>query len=79
MYECREFIEEKISKSAPFVSKKVYDELQEIYNKARAFDAIIDIEDDFVKYHGFSPSAEEYAKEVEDIINEYEERADDER
>lgn len=49
------------------------DELQEVYKKAKAFDAIVDIEDDFVKYHGFSPCVEEYAEEVEDIISKYEE------
>lgn len=47
--------------------------------KAKAFDAIVDIEDDFVKYHGFYPCVEEYAEEVEEIISEYLERADDER
>ena len=58
---------------------KMLKELQEVYNKAKAFDAIVDIEDDFVKYHGFSPCVEEYAEEVEEIISEYMERADDER
>ncbi|MDW3946617.1 hypothetical protein QI290_03340 [Staphylococcus saprophyticus] len=59
--------------------KAMTQELQEVYRKAKAFDAIIDIEDDFVKYHGFYPCVEEYAEEVEDIISEYMERADDER
>ena len=58
---------------------KMLKELQEVYNKAKAFDAIVDIEDDFVKYHGFYPCVEEYAEEVEEIISEYLERADDER
>ena len=44
---------------------------EEVYRKAKAFDAIVDIEDDFVKYHGFSPCVEEYTEEVEDIISEY--------
>ena len=51
--------------------KEILKELQEVYRKAKAFDEIVDIEDDFVKYHGFSPCVEEYAEEVEDIISEY--------
>ena len=60
-------------------SDKANKELKEVYRKAKAFDAIVDIEDDFVKYHGFYPCVEEYAEEVEEIISEYLERADDER
>ena len=45
--------------------------LDDLYAKAKAFDAIVDIEDDFIKYHGFSPCVEEYAEEVEEIISEY--------
>lgn len=70
-YEYQEFIKEKVSRTASFVSDRVYNELQEVYEKARAFDAIVDIEDDFIKYHGFSPCVEEYAEEVEEIISEY--------
>jgi hypothetical protein len=78
-YEYENFIKGRISGKSDFVSDKVYKELKEVYDKACAFDAIVNIEDDFVKYHGFSLSAEEYAKEVKEIINEYKERADDER
>lgn len=43
----------------------------DLERKAKAFDEIVNIEDDFVKYHGFSLSAEEYAKEVKEIVSEY--------
>lgn len=43
----------------------------DLERKAKAFDAIVNIEDDLVRYHGFSPSAEEYAKEVDEIVREY--------
>lgn len=55
------------------VDDKVLDELQEVYRKAKMFDKIVDIEDDFFRYHGFSPRVEEYAEEVEDIISGYKE------
>ena len=45
--------------------------LDDLYDKAKAWDKIVDIEDDFIKYHGFSPCAEEYAEEVEEVISEY--------
>ncbi|WP_253345357.1 hypothetical protein [Staphylococcus equorum] len=49
--------------------EREYRELERVYRKAKAFDEIVDIEDDFVKYHGFYPCVEEYAEEVEEIIN----------
>ncbi|MDW3871230.1 hypothetical protein [Staphylococcus saprophyticus] len=71
---------EKENKEATMINPpKANKELKEVYRKAKAFDAIVDIEDDFVKYHGFYPCVEEYAEEVEEIISEYLERADDER
>lgn len=57
----------------------VKEDYLKLKRKARAFDAIVDIEDDFVKYHGFSPCVEEYVEEVEEIISEYMERADNEK
>lgn len=51
--------------------EREYRELERVYRKAKAFDAIVNIEDDFVKYHGFSPCVEEYTEEVEDIISKY--------
>lgn len=60
-------------------SKDMKDELQEVYRKAKAFDEIVNIEDNYNKEKGFSPCVEEYAEEVEGIISEYKERADDER
>lgn len=50
---------------------KQVDAINEMERKAKAFDKVIDIEDDFTKYHGFSPCVEEYAEEVEDVISEY--------
>lgn len=71
---------EKENKKAVMINPpKANKELQEVYRKAKAFDAIVDIQDDFVKYHGFYPCVEEYAEEVEEIISEYMGRADDER
>ena len=61
----------KASRAGRNVNKELLEELQEIYHKAEAFDKIVDIEDDFIKYHGFSPCVEEYVEEVEEIISEY--------
>lgn len=62
-----------ITDLADSYSDEILNETKEVYAKAKAFDAIVCIEDDLVRYHGFSPTAEEYAKEVKEIINEYEE------
>lgn len=51
--------------------EKTLKEIQDVYKKAKAFDAIVNIEDDFFKYHGFYPCVEEYAEEIEEIISEY--------
>lgn len=51
--------------------EKQVNAINEMERKAKAFDAIVNIEDDFVKYHGFSPCVEEYTEEVEDIISKY--------
>lgn len=48
-----------------------YGELREVYRKAKAFDEIVNIEDDYNKEKGFSPCVEEYTEEVEDIISKY--------
>lgn len=53
------------------LSKPMVDELDEVYRKAKVFDAIVNIQDDFVEYHGFYPCVEEYAEEVGYIISEY--------
>lgn len=47
------------------------EELKEVYRKAKAFDEIRNIEDNYNKEKGFSPCAEEYTEEVEDIISKY--------
>ncbi|PTI80618.1 hypothetical protein BU064_00185 [Staphylococcus succinus] len=49
---------------------KPTDELKEVYRKAKAFDEIVNI-DDYIKYHGFSLNAEEYAIAVNEIISIY--------
>lgn len=54
-------------------------EIQEVYRKAKSFDAIVDIEDNYNIEKGFSPCVEEYVEEVEEIVSEYMGRADDER
>lgn len=46
------------------------DELKEVYRKAKAWDEIVNI-DDYIKYHGFSLNAEEYAIAVNEIISIY--------
>lgn len=51
--------------------EKANKELQEVYRKAKAFDEILNI--DLCKHE------EEYAADVLDIVDEYKERADDER
>ena len=40
-YEYQEFIKEKVSRTASFVSDRVYNELQEVYEKAKAFDELV--------------------------------------
>ncbi|WP_432718088.1 hypothetical protein [Staphylococcus equorum] len=75
VYDYESQISNSISKDKNYffttTSKDMKDELQEVYRKAKAFDEILNIEDDFVKYHGFYPCVEEYAEEVEEIISEY--------
>ncbi|MEB6059571.1 hypothetical protein MXL22_00545 [Staphylococcus pseudoxylosus] len=51
--------------------EREYRELQEVYRKAKAFDEILNIEDNYNKEKGFSPCVEEYTEEVEDIISKY--------
>ncbi|MEB7800425.1 hypothetical protein NGC89_02950 [Staphylococcus xylosus] len=51
--------------------EREYRELEEVYRKARAFDEILNIEDNYNKEKGFSPCVEEYTEEVEDIISKY--------
>lgn len=45
--------------------------LTEQERKAKAFDEIVNIEDNYNKEKGFSPCVEEYTEEVEDIISKY--------
>lgn len=52
-------------------SKDMKDELQEVYRKAKAFDEILNIEDNYNKEKGFSPCVEEYTEDVENIISKY--------
>ena len=63
------FINESLDDSD--IKTEIEKENKEVYRKAKAFDAIVNIQDDFVKYHGFYPCVEEYAEEVEEIISEY--------
>ena len=51
--------------------EREYRELERVYRKAKAFDEILNIEDNYNKEKGFSPCVEEYTEEVEDIISKY--------
>ncbi|MBM2659665.1 hypothetical protein [Staphylococcus pseudoxylosus] len=49
----------------------VKEDYLKLKRKAKAFDEIVNIEDNYNKEKGFSPCAEEYTEEVEDIISKY--------
>ncbi|NHC98367.1 hypothetical protein [Staphylococcus aureus] len=51
--------------------KAMTQELQEVYRKAKAFDEILNIEDNYNKEKGFSPCVEEYTEDVENIISKF--------
>lgn len=73
-YECEEVIKNVIKEVIYFKKGKnelAEKEIDEIYAKAKAFDEIVDIEDNYNKEKGFSPCVEEYAEEVEEIISKY--------
>lgn len=73
-YECEEVIKNVIKELIYFKKGKnelAEKEIDEIYAKAKAFDEIVNIEDNYNKEKGFSPCVEEYSEEVEDIISKY--------
>lgn len=49
----------------------VKEDYLELKRKAKAFDEILNIEDNYKKQKGFSPCVEEYSEDVEDIISKY--------
>ncbi|MBO1213793.1 hypothetical protein J3T78_04600 [Staphylococcus nepalensis] len=55
------------------------DELQEVYRKAKAFDEIENILNNYFENYGCYPSPKEYVQEVVSVIDNYKERVDDER
>lgn len=54
-------------------------ELQEVYRKAKAFDEIENILNNYFENYGCYPSPKEYMQEVVSVIDNYKERVDDER
>jgi hypothetical protein len=53
-------------------------ELEEVYRKAKAFDEIENILNNYFENYGCYPSRKEYVQEVMSVIDNYKERADDE-
>ena len=48
-------------------------ELQQVYNKAKAFDRIRNLDKDFYEEYGYSPNEEEWWYEANNIFEKYEE------
>ena len=48
-------------------------ELQQVYNKAKAFDRIRNLDKDFYEEYGYSPNEEEWWHEANNIFEKYEE------
>ncbi|WP_218047619.1 hypothetical protein [Staphylococcus nepalensis] len=53
-------------------------ELQEVYRKAKAFDEIENILNNYFENYGCYPSPKEYVQEVVSVIDNYKERVEDE-
>lgn len=53
--------------------------LDDLYAKAKAFDEIENIFNNYFERYGCYPSPKEYVQEVVSVIDNYKERADDER
>jgi len=51
----------------------LFNELKEVYAKAKALDEIMNIDENYTKKHGYTPCVEEYAEDVENIIDRYKE------
>ena len=49
------------------------EELQEVYAKAREFDRIRSVDEDFYKEYGYYPNEEEWWYDASNIIEKYEE------
>ena len=49
------------------------EELQEVYAKAKAFDEIRNVDNDFYKEYGYYPNEEEWWYDASNIIEKYEE------
>ena len=55
------------------VNGELLAELQEVYNKAKAFDKIRNVDKDFYKEYGNYPNEEEWWYDASNIIEKYEE------
>ena len=53
--------------------EKEYEELEEVYAKAKAFDRIRNLDKDFYEEYGYSPNEEEWWYDASNIIEKYEE------
>ncbi|MDK9853151.1 hypothetical protein [Staphylococcus equorum] len=83
-YECEEVIKNVIKELIYFKKGKnelAEKEIDEIYTKAKAFDEIREIEDEYYNKYGELITVEELVYTVDTILDNYErsERADDER
>ena len=53
--------------------EKEYEELEDVYAKAKAFDRIRNVDKDFYKEYGHYPNEEEWWYDASNIIEKYEE------
>ena len=72
-YEYKEEIENHIICAPVYVYDEVFDELDEVYAKAKAFDKIRNVDKDFYKEYGNYPNEEEWWYDASNIIEKYEE------
>ena len=76
-YEYKEEIENHIICTPVYVYDEVFDELDEVYAKAKAFDEIRNVDKDFYKEYGYYPNEEEWWYDASNIIEKYEEVMED--
>ena len=58
--------------------EKEYEELEEVYAKAKAYDEILSIDEFFYSEYGFYPSVEEHSEQIDYIIEKYKEDTNNE-
>lgn len=76
-YEYKEEIENYIICAPVYVYDEVFDELDEVYAKAKAFDKIRNVDKDFYKEYGYYPNEEEWWYDASNTIEKYEEVMED--